>query len=234
MQPKQILDIWDTCISKDQLFKGATLATLAFPQSEFSTIMEWSIDKRDTVLFHIRRALFGNQFTNIAHCPQCSQKLEWEFSYQQLQIPSILDIKDNVEIPLNITGTKMLVRLPTSIDVKLNNENEILNNCILNHSDLKDKINANKLPDFNTKINDAFAANCHASNISYQLQCVDCSHNWQGIFDILSYLWKEIDQWAKGFLQQISLLAKNYGWSELEIINMSQNRRNHYLQLINI
>ena len=235
MQTNTILDVWDNCVNKGQLYKGVILASLAFPDKDPSSIMKWSIEKRDAALFHIRKTLFGNQFTNLAHCPQCSQTVEWELSFQQLQIPSILEMPDNVEIAIDIPAYKILVRLPNSNDLLIKDELQILYSCILNRDNYEDQNFETGLPDLLVqKINEQFNSSCYASNITYQLNCTDCSHEWQGIFDILSYLWKEIDQWAKGFLQQISLLAKAYGWSETEIINMSKNRRNHYLQLINL
>lgn len=233
MNTNTILNIWDDCVNKDQIYRGVALASLALKENDTANLMEWSIEKRDTALFHIRKALFGTKFNNITHCPNCAQTMEWELSLPDLEIPILDGMPDNLKISIDTTDYNLFVRLPNSNDLLANDEMRIIENCILNPDDFPDQNIDKKLPELVQPINDQYDKNCHASNITYKLKCIDCSHEWQGVFDILTYLWKEIDQWAKSFLNQIYLLARTFGWSETEIINMSENRRNHYLNLIN-
>lgn len=233
MKTNSILNVWDYCVGKNQTFKGVALASLVFNEADHSDVLNWSIEKRDVALFHVRKKFFGNQFNNISHCPKCAETVEWDFYFHQMEIPSLKGTPDNVEISVDVTDYNLMVRLPNSDDLFVNNEIQIIQNCILNLNEYKALSRNQKIPDvLINQINDRFNESCQASNITYNLNCVACKHEWQVVFDIVSYLWKEIDQWAKGFLDQIGLLAKTFGWSESEIINMSENRRNHYLNLI--
>ncbi|CAH8296342.1 hypothetical protein EV196_11157 [Mariniflexile fucanivorans] len=234
MNTSSILEVWDYCVGKNQTIKGAALASLVLNEANHSNIFNWSIEKRDVALFHVRKMLFGNRFNNIAHCPKCKQAVEWDFYFHQMEIPILIDTPDNIEIPIDIPNYHIMVRLPNSDDLICKEEIQIIRKCILNLKDFPEGTFNQKIPDdLLMQINNKFNKTCKASNISYHLNCTECKHEWDVVFDISTYLWKEIDQWAKSFLRQICLLAKAFGWSELDIINMSENRRNHYLNLLN-
>ncbi len=65
-----------------------------------------------------------------------------------------------------------------------------------------------------------------------KLECPACNHTWTSIFDIVSFLWRELDHWAKHMLLAIHRLASTYGWREEDILNMSMWRRQAYLEML--
>ena len=70
------------------------------------------------------------------------------------------------------------------------------------------------------------------AEIRINLLCPECSHKWDVFFDITSFLWTEINDWAKRMLQMVHKLALGYGWSEHEILNLSPVRRQLYLGML--
>jgi len=70
------------------------------------------------------------------------------------------------------------------------------------------------------------------AEVELKLDCPECAFSWQASFDIVSFLWSELDVWAKQMLREIHILASNYGWSEANIIALSPERRQHYRGLI--
>ncbi len=69
------------------------------------------------------------------------------------------------------------------------------------------------------------------AHVELDLTCPECQHRWQSPFDIASYLWTETEQWAQRTLQEVDALAAAYGWSEAEIMALSAQRRQLYLEL---
>ena len=65
------------------------------------------------------------------------------------------------------------------------------------------------------------------------MSCPGCGHQWEIQFDIVSYFWAELNDWAKRMLRMVSRLAGAYGWSEDHILNMSPRRRQLYLEMVN-
>lgn len=69
------------------------------------------------------------------------------------------------------------------------------------------------------------------AEVRLALGCPDCGHRWSSPFDILSYLWDEVDDWATRLLREVHALASAYGWSERAILGMSARRRRLYLEM---
>lgn len=69
------------------------------------------------------------------------------------------------------------------------------------------------------------------SNLQVSLTCPACGHCWEALFDIVSFLWAEINNWAERTLRSVHLLARAYGWREADILAMSPTRRQMYLEM---
>jgi hypothetical protein len=105
--------------------------------------------------------------------------------------------------------------------------------CILEVQKDNQHCNAIDLPDIILdKLDQRMAEEDPQADISMMLTCPKCSHAWEMPFDIISYLWIEIDNWAKHILHEVAMLASAFGWSESDILNMSPRRRMLYLQMI--
>ena len=70
------------------------------------------------------------------------------------------------------------------------------------------------------------------AEVQVSMACPACSHSWSLPFDILSYLWSEIEDWARRLLSEVHALASGYGWSERDILAMSPRRRRIYLDML--
>jgi len=70
------------------------------------------------------------------------------------------------------------------------------------------------------------------ADVQVALACPACRHHWSVAFDILAYLWSEIDDWAQRLLREIHALASGYGWSERDILALSARRRRTYLEML--
>ncbi len=70
------------------------------------------------------------------------------------------------------------------------------------------------------------------ADVQLNLSCPSCNHNWQMVFDIVSFFWSEIHTWAQQMLREVHILASAYGWYEADILVMSPSRRQFYLQMV--
>ncbi|MFE6990250.1 hypothetical protein ACFVFN_19020, partial [Streptomyces pharetrae] len=70
-----------------------------------------------------------------------------------------------------------------------------------------------------------------AADVTLNVACPECGRATRAELDIASYLWTELDAWARDLLLDVHLLATAYGWSEPEILALSPLRRRYYLEL---
>ena len=61
-------------------------------------------------------------------------------------------------------------------------------------------------------------------------ECPACGLRWQALFDILPFLWTELQARARNLLNDVHDLARAYGGSEKDILGMSAVRRRYYLE----
>ena len=71
-----------------------------------------------------------------------------------------------------------------------------------------------------------------SAEIELTMNCPACRNHWQLLFDIMTFLWREITVQAKRLLRDIHILARAYGWSERDILAMSATRRHLYLEMV--
>jgi hypothetical protein len=106
----------------------------------------------------------------------------------------------------------------------------LLSRCVI-HGDASDT-SVDALPE---PVQAAIAAELAAidpqAEVLLDLGCPACGRAWQAILDIAAFLWAEIRARARRLLQEIDVLARTYGWTEAEILGLSDTRRGLYLQM---
>ena len=68
-------------------------------------------------------------------------------------------------------------------------------------------------------------------DVRVDIACAECSHAWSALLDVPEMVWAQVQGVARRLLSEIDALAQRYGWSEAEILNLSDQRRRTYLDL---
>lgn len=230
-----MLNVWEHGLNQPPLHRALILLVAAHPELQADALTELSIGQRDKRLLQLRERLFGSILVNTATCPECSERVEWQNEVADIIVSSGEPILN--EYDLDIDDYHIRFRLPNSIDISLamalpdinKAQDELLTRCIISveHADQKSPINS--LP---KHIIEAISTRIEVldpqAEINIYLQCPGCSHQWDVQFDITRFLWAELNDWAERTLQLIHKLARGYGWTEKEILNLSPTRRQLY------
>ena len=229
----ELLTFWENGVPLSHLDRTFLLLSLTCSVNEPAQIAKWDIGQRDGRLFRLRECLFGTQFTNTANCPKCQEQLEWDMDIADFPIPPLVVEEAPKVFELLAEDYQVQYRLPNSEDLALANPDQIWSNCLLSITREGENINHQLLPaTVKQTIGTAMEQRSPLANISIKLNCPTCQHQWKVFFDIMTYLWVEIDNWARHLLQEIYLLARAFGWSEREILNISPRRRQIYLEML--
>jgi hypothetical protein len=90
----------------------------------------------------------------------------------------------------------------------------------------------NLSPELIDDMRNAMSQKVADTSIWLNLSCPTCQNHWKSAFDVLNYLWVELEAWAISTLKQIHVLAAHYAWSEREILNLTAWRRRYYMSMI--
>jgi hypothetical protein len=221
---------WETGLQQSLLERSLGLLATACA-ADPDQIAALSIGERDARLLQLREWLFGPRLMNMAYCPHCAEQVEWESSVQQLRLQPCMQSDTAVSRSLETSGYIIQYRLPNTGDIcaAYTNAAALLQRCILEVQ----PANTAALPDEVTAaLMQRMSEEDPQADIRMLLTCPACAHQWEALFDIASYLWAEVHQWALRLLQEVGLLARAFGWSERDILNMSAQRRQLYLEMI--
>ena len=70
------------------------------------------------------------------------------------------------------------------------------------------------------------------AEVLLDLTCPACGSRWQALFDIAAFFWTELAAEAKRLVREVDALARAYGWREVDILALSPQRRQAYLELV--
>ena len=237
-----LLDSWETALAQQPIERGLTLLALALPETPRSQLSSLPIGRRDAHLLTLRQQLFGARLNSLALCPQCGEQLELNFAVDEIRVPTA--ITQTQPLHLQTEHYKGTARLPNSADLlAIANirdpaaaRQQLLRRCLI--SDEQGSSSNLEREDIRLSeelIGQILAQMAEADpqgDVQLALACPNCGHEWQMPFDILSYLWQEINDWAQRTLHEVHLLASAYGWREADILAQSAQRRHFYLALI--
>jgi hypothetical protein len=221
----RLVSAWEQGQSQHPLHRALTLLRVAEPGQTIDTLASLAIGERDRRLLRLRQRLFGSHFEAVATCPRCAEKLEMSFSAAQLpaQEPPPRAIEMAVE------GRSITVRMPNTADLlevaaeaPERRARALLERCA----------GGEEAVDAAEVIQSRMAEADPMVRVELELSCPACEHRWTSVFDIASFLWTEVRDYALRLLRETHTLARAYGWSEADILGMTPQRRQIYLDLV--
>ena len=249
LSARNLLAVWERGLGQSSVRQAVALLALVSPETAPEALATLSIGRGHARLLSLRELLFGPQLVSLALCPQCAQRLELLFQVADIRAghddpqPEILTVEAD--------GYAAAFRLPTSEDLAaVHTDHEqsreataagqaLLSRCLLDvrHADGEQSLASDvSLVDLSPALVAAITETMEQAdpqaNVELDLTCTECGHHWLAAFDIVSYLWSEVDNWARRVLREVHTLASAYGWSEGDILTMSAQRRQCYLEMI--
>ncbi|MGI5526063.1 hypothetical protein ACQEVX_01140 [Streptomyces syringium] len=232
-----LLAAWEAGLASDDGGRALLLHGLARPGSDAGELLAVPVGRRDAELFAVRRALFGARLEVRTDCAECGEEMEFAFDAGDMGTAD----DDGPGKPIRVEAGEWTVefRLPTPADlaaVEAVPEHRaraaLLARCVLRAEHGGQDAADRPLPDHvQRRIAAASEESDPFADVTLNVACPACGKATRAELDIASYLWAELDAWARDTLLDVHLLATAYGWSEPEILALSPLRRRYYLEL---
>lgn len=235
-----LLQAWEHGCEASPGARGLILLATARPELALPTLAEWPVGQRDAALLGLFERLFGSEFAAQAECPRCGTELEMNFPVSTIRAD--VPAPPSNRFVLDHAGHRITYRLPTAGDLAALGDaaafdagsvargHWLVRQCLIEIDG--DEVSGEVLEAISAAIATTSAAVDPLAEVELQLECPACALAWQSPFDVVSFLWSELDAWARGMLREIHILASHYGWGEAEIVALSPQRRRHYRELI--
>ncbi len=237
--PAELLVVWEYGLGLSAAERALHLLALTDPDATWESLAALSIGRRDARLLQLREEFFGTKMLAMVACPHCQDPLELPLDTGELLAQAPVTQPETILI--DSLGLELKFRLPNSADLLWLQagrptlqaaEQILLKRCLLESGVSGDEASS-ELP---TGVLEAVAAGMAEADpladIQLALECPRCHKTWREVFDIVSFLWTEVEAWARRTLSEVHTLALAYGWGEREILSLSAARRQFYLECV--
>jgi hypothetical protein len=234
MQPLSaaaLLAVWEENWRQPPLRQGLALLAAACPEEHQETLLALSMGSFNAHLLTLHAWSFGPSLTTVTTCTGCGEVVEATLDAASLHArhsdpPSPwLEVADDagaVRVRPPTLGDLIAAGDATTLDAAAQS---ILARCLETPS--------RPLPPATlAAVTDAMEHADPLAVIELGGACPHCERAWSAFLDVASFIWREVQTWAQRTLQEIHLLARAYGWREVDILALTPVRRQAYLQMV--
>lgn len=224
------LQLWERGCGMHPIDRALLALGAALPETSRVELADWPLGRRNAALAELRCRCFGDALRGWVACPECGERLEFE-----LDAGLLVEEGEENDAPAQVVVKNQTFRLPTSRDLAfIAAEGDARRAAAL----LLDRCCGAPRNDGSWKDADVDEIGEHLARADplaetrLTLQCTNCQHAWEESLDIASYFWSEIEAHARRMLMDIHTLACAYGWSEAQILALSEQRRALYVEMV--
>jgi hypothetical protein len=235
-----LLSVWERGLVQRPHELAIALLTAALPEFAPDTLAHAPVGKRDGWLLDLREILFGTSLNCISSCARCGERLEITFRTSDIRQQAGTLHEDSYTH--EVDGFLVTFRLPDSSDLEAivsladasRGRAVLITRCLLHATLDAVDVSVSSLPEtVVSAVIDRIADLDPQADVKLALTCPSCDEQSAAVFDIVSFLGKEIDAWADKIVREVHELASAYGWREADILAMTPARRQVYLKLVN-
>jgi hypothetical protein len=232
----ELIRVWELGQGADNWYRGLLLLAPLFPARSLRDLSAITLGTRNAHLLALRARLFGPLLEAIVTCPKCAVRIEFSIAIQALlgSSPADCDSAYATRFVLDDDRTPIAYRLLCTDDLKevadalpfqaatLLAERAVI--AITGDSAERERLTA--------ELADAMLTADPLADINLGIACEACGYEWSARFDIVIFLWHEIEAEVERLFDDVHRLGNAYGWSEAIILTMSSHRRRHYLERV--
>ena len=205
---------------------------MAFPESS-ARVADWVVGRRNLALLELHCSLFGPALQAWAICESCEEKMEFTINANSLIQQNPGSAGDEETVLFN--GQSF--RIPTSRDLAAAARQRSSEAGALRLMELC-AVDGNSPVQWTTEeiaqVGEKMALADPLAEVRLALACPACRNESTETIEITSFLWAEIEGFAKRLLWEIHAIASVYGWTESEVLALSAVRRARYVEMAQI
>lgn len=242
LSSRRAIDAWERGQTSDSQELPLALLSVALPDEDRERLARLAVGRRDALLMRLRERTFGRQVSGFAQCPQCAARLQFSLDLASYETGEALAGEPGAQ-EMEHAGWWLRFRVPDSRDLAVaarfpeegSARRALVQRCVLAARDdggreVPPQVVPDVLPE--EVVAELARRMEELDPLSYlplAIDCANCGHDWVLLFDIAALFWEEIASTAERLLHEVRTLALAYGWSEGEILAMSDARRRFYL-----
>lgn len=231
------LHAWECALEVEGQDRALTLAR----EMTGADASGFSLGQRDAVLLRAYRDIRGSTLDAIAVCAVCGTTLEVHLPISDLVEGYPEQFEDLPPIVVQLDSTAVVLRCPTTADLHAiaripsveGARSALLARCVVPQQDAGtsasglSSLSDAQIAELGRRIETADPL----VDVRIAIECAECGNAWSALLDVPELVWQQVRGVAATLLREVHTLAQRYGWTEAEVLQLSDRRRRAYLEL---
>jgi hypothetical protein len=241
LSTSDLVEMWEQGCNRPTVARALLLLSRCGPKRSGPEVSALSIGQRNQALLGVHERMFGDRLECRVACPECGDELEFELDSRALASDGYVDAaldavyelrEEDVEIQFRVLDSHNLAAASRCTSVE-HARQVLVGRSVLSARRANLELAAEDLPASTVA---ALADELERVDPSIvwrlSLTCDGCGSAWSTSLDLVAYVWKKVASRAGQALSDVHELASAYGWSEAQVLGLSDARRQAYLGLV--
>lgn len=234
------LDLWERAEGLPPVGRAVALAVATEPEADERIVAGLPLGRRDERLLRLRAALAGDAIDAIATCPSCGERVEFSTSVEALMAlaPSrpaaeseTLDIGD-IRVTWRPLDSDDMAAAAAAVSAG-EAQRVLLGRSVHSATGPVGKIEPDRLPGaVRAALSRAMTVADPLAEVVIALTCPACGNALDADVDVADFVWAELNGRANRILREVAILAGAFGWTEQQVLALSEQRRAAYLAMV--
>ena len=222
----ELLHLWERAEGLPPVQRALALAAASGGEAE--ALEQQPLGRTHRHVLELRTGLLGPTLVATAGCPACQATVEFTLDTR------LLGQQTSSAVGARMTDGEVAVdwRAPTPADLVAAASEPLPEQALRDRCLTPSPPDATVPAGLVTQVERAMAAADPLAEVLAALTCPDCGTEFESDLDVGAFVWAEIDARAKHLLHEVDVLARSYGWTEDEVLALSEHRRAAYLRIV--
>jgi hypothetical protein len=233
---RDLLGLWERGAGLHPIDAALDALAAADPGRARDEFASLPLGVRDASLLRLRQATLGDRLEASDECPACRARVEVALSVEEAlesasPPPSSWVLQaDGQTLTLRALDSGDAASAAAAADAEAAR-------AILVDRAMADPARADNAP--SGVVPDAVAHAIGQSILEHDtfaellidFECPQCEHSWTNVLDVAAFVTSELQARAQRLLLDIDQLARAYGWTEADVLALSEARRGAYVRM---
>jgi len=231
LSSERLLSVWDEGVRRHPIDRGLLLFALAAPDTPAVQLADLPLSRRNAALMELYESSFGARLAGWVDCVACGERMEFVTDTSSFPRPAASgpDLIEVDGLRFRRPTSRHLAQLVQGTDLEAAARQLLL--ACADSSELLPQ-DEEALTAMLDEVESAIEEADPWVDITVGVRCPACAHEEAATLDIADLLWEEISSRAQSLLDDVHVLARAYGWSEPEVLALSDARRAAYLERV--
>jgi hypothetical protein len=227
----EYLWLWEQALALGPVERALSLAAAA--GADVDVLRTRPYGQTNARVLALRESMIGADLAATACCPACGSRVEFTVPAADLHVHT-----PALESSSVVAGEYVVDwRPPTPGDLLdaaggADPETALRRRCLTARSTTGTLVDSATLPADIVELADTAMANADPlADIQVALTCPDCDAAFDADLDLGAFVWAEVEARARRLFHEVDVLARTYGWTEAEVLALSETRRAAYLRM---